>query len=751
MGIVMCLHRCWIRRVGSAWLVLFAVTLAASASPQGTPPEGAVAAAPADVQLKVETTDGQTTFHIGEVIPLVLSFTSSSLKTYQIDMASYDRSGRLGYEVYAVEPKAGWDDPLKLYFSSRGGWIGGGLRGIDTLSAEPTVIRRELNEWVRFTRPGEYQTKVSSWRVGRLNGPRQPPFLLQGTVITLNIVEATPEWQQQTLERAVAVLNNPGPAGTTAQEKRTEAIKTLRYLGTKAAGVELARHLNEPELVTDSMLGIAGSPAREAIAVEMRTMLADPDFAVSGWFLNTMSVAALPADPAGDVRAQREALETRSRTELAAALSAKRNEALAVSATTIVEDAASHSRTLPPDLKKKTSEALAATFEKLPVQQQAEVLQYRWDALDAQTMLPVLRKVAQRYKDYEDLRTMEAYQSNGASAAALAHWYELELAVARPAVIEEILRPKPRFNASALGMLPDKELPEVGQPLAESLRETEDYHVAGNIASLIHRYADASVVPQVTAYLDERLDKLACEVQEPLLAYLLKQDPAAARPLLEKSLAPRGDDRSWCYKSMFTGLSKLQNSPLLEELAILALEHPDAVVVAQAAGYLKDHGSAAAEEPLLNRFAAWSKQWRGRESELDTTTGQSLEMMQSSSAGWQLMEAVALGQGWLADQATLQRLAALSVGPRQRQAAELYLSASEARPVRIQATGSDTITLDIAQYQGLSLEAAKNKLKQFPRGTRFVWNGSGDGADRAFGELSKIATAAGMEIVRAQQ
>jgi hypothetical protein len=125
--------------------------------------------------------------------------------------------------------------------------------------------------------------------------------------------------------------------------------------------------------------------------------------------------------------------------------------------------------------------------------------------------------------------------------------------------------------------------------------------------------------------------------------------------------------------------------------------------------------------------------------------------LQASSAGWQLMESVALGQGWLADQATLQRLAALSVGPRQRQAAELYLSASEARPVRIEATGSDTITLDIARYQRLSLDAAKEKLKQFPRGTRFVWNGNGDGADRAFAELSKIATTAGMEIVRAQQ
>jgi len=750
MRIVMRLHRCWDRRSRSACLVLLAGLLSAQASPQGTPPEDAAAAAPPDVQLKVETKGGQTTFHIGEVIPLVLSFTSSSPKTYQIDMASYDRSGRLGMESFAVEPKTGWDDPLKLYYSAWGGWMGGGLRGSDQLKSEPIVIRRELNEWVRFTQPGEYRVRVSSDRVRRLNGPRQPPLILQGNEITVTIVEATPEWQQQTLERATAVVNGPPPAGRSDSDRRNDAMKALRYLGTKTAGIELARHLNEPELVADSMLGIAGSPVRQEIGAEMRTMLAAPDFPVSGPFLNTMSFSGLPADPAGDIPAQREGLHARSRAELAAVLSSKRSEALAVSATTIVEEAAIYSRALPPEVKKKASEALDATFEKLPVQKQAEVLQDRWNALDARTMLPVLRRVAQRYTDYADLRQTDAYWSIGASAAALAHWYELDSAEARKTVIEEILRPKPRYNASVLGMLPDRELPEAGSPLVERLRETEDFHVAGNIASLIHRYADGSVEPQVIAFLDERLDKLACEVQDPLLAYLLKQDPAAARPLLTKSLAPRGDDRAWCFKDMFTSLGKLQNSPLLQELAIPALEHPDGRVVAQAATYLKDHGSAAAEGPLLDRFAAWSKQWRGREPEPDSVPGQSQETWQSWSVGSSLMDAVALGQGWLADPATLQRLAALSVGSQQRQQADQYLSAWETRPWRIQVLTVDPVKLSILKYEELSLDAAKEKLKQFPRGTRFVWTDTVEGADRAFAELSKIAMATGMEIVRAQ-
>lgn len=174
-------------------------------------------------------------------------------------------------------------------------------------------------------------------------------------------------------------------------------------------------------------------------------------------------------------------------------------------------------------------------------------------------------------------------------------------------------------------------------------------------------------------------------------------------------------------------------------------------VVSDAAMYLKDYGSAAAEGPLLNCFAAWCKQWRGREPELEFGPDKRMKTLNDSMTGLRLMEAVAMGQGWLADKATLQRLVALSIGPQQRLQAEQYLNAWEARPWRIQASGGDPLMISIAQYLTHSLEAAKDKLQQFPRGSRIVWHANGEEAERAFAEIAKTAKAAGIEIVLGQQ
>jgi hypothetical protein len=108
---------------------------------------------PSDVQLTIKVRDNQLTFHLGEVIPLELAFTSNSRDRYQLDMASYDRSGRLNEDKFVVEPSNGWDDPLDLYYRSYLGFIGGGLRGSKVLNSEPAIISLELNEWVRFKAP----------------------------------------------------------------------------------------------------------------------------------------------------------------------------------------------------------------------------------------------------------------------------------------------------------------------------------------------------------------------------------------------------------------------------------------------------------------------------------------------------------------------------------------------------------------------------------------------------------------------
>jgi hypothetical protein len=50
----------------------------------------------------------------GEIIPLVLSFTSTVYKRYHT--SKYDRSGRLDTEIYCLEPQA--RGPLAGYFST---------------------------------------------------------------------------------------------------------------------------------------------------------------------------------------------------------------------------------------------------------------------------------------------------------------------------------------------------------------------------------------------------------------------------------------------------------------------------------------------------------------------------------------------------------------------------------------------------------------------------------------------------------
>jgi hypothetical protein len=75
--------------------------------------------------LRVRTHGDQSTFHIGEVVPLELAFTNTSGEGYQLDTASYDRSGRLNEEKFVVEPGAGWDDPLALYYRSYQAFIMG--------------------------------------------------------------------------------------------------------------------------------------------------------------------------------------------------------------------------------------------------------------------------------------------------------------------------------------------------------------------------------------------------------------------------------------------------------------------------------------------------------------------------------------------------------------------------------------------------------------------------------------------------
>src|SRR5215471_18822667 len=136
-------------------LLLFVSTAVVRVSAQSEPPVDP------RIVLEVSIASDQKEFRIGETIPLKLAFSSNVKDRYQINMAQYDRSGRMNYEQFDVSPAESAVDPLPTYNGSMGG-----LTNFKYLVPEPWTIKLNLNEWVRFTQPGEYRIAVSSSRVG---------------------------------------------------------------------------------------------------------------------------------------------------------------------------------------------------------------------------------------------------------------------------------------------------------------------------------------------------------------------------------------------------------------------------------------------------------------------------------------------------------------------------------------------------------------------------------------------------------
>src|SRR5258705_2898297 len=197
------------------------------------------------IVLEVSIATGQRTFHIGETIPLQLAFSSSVKDCYQVNMAHYDRSGRMNYERFSVSPAEGAVDPLPTYTGSMGG-----LTNFKYLTSEPWMIKLNLNEWVRFTQPGEYRIVVSSGRVG-VRDPSNTfgtsSVIAHSNEVTLKIISADAAWQKQVLREAVAAMNAPAAANSQQMEQytasRPHALDTPRFLGSADAAREVAKRM----------------------------------------------------------------------------------------------------------------------------------------------------------------------------------------------------------------------------------------------------------------------------------------------------------------------------------------------------------------------------------------------------------------------------------------------------------------------------------------------------------------------------
>jgi hypothetical protein len=140
---------------------------------------------------------------------------------------------------------------LREYFAF-GGLIMGGLTNFQFLGAEPVTIKLVMNEWVSFERPGAYRVKVSSSRVNEDGNIA----IITSNEIELEVLPADTEWQQRELQRVVQALDHPR-IESAARGSVGDPLVALRYLGTEAAALELARRLGAGDTNADfqCMLG----------------------------------------------------------------------------------------------------------------------------------------------------------------------------------------------------------------------------------------------------------------------------------------------------------------------------------------------------------------------------------------------------------------------------------------------------------------------------------------------------------------
>lgn len=291
--------------------------------------------APSDVKLRIRTLGGRSVFQIGEMIELELLFTSSAPKKYLVTSFNPPRPHSL--DRVAISPLSGWDDPIGDFFRFCSFFLEGGLMGTQSLSAKPTIIRLTLNDWVRFKDPGEYQFTVQSDRAGTRSAMRS--FILNSNRLSITIIPANPQWQEQTLRNAVKVLDDTGSFADLTGDRwraRWQATDTLRFLGTVGAAHEMARWLNSGDLTSSGsfLVGLAISPEREVALDEMKALLVDPKFPVYEPDICAMSLLALGPDRTAQTSVEQKTLQDRFRDELRSALKNKQGRALEVSTAT---------------------------------------------------------------------------------------------------------------------------------------------------------------------------------------------------------------------------------------------------------------------------------------------------------------------------------------------------------------------------------------------------------------------------------
>jgi hypothetical protein len=711
---------------------------------------------PADLKMELRSATGSNRFQLGEVIPVEVLISSSAPNRY-LEPCKMFWEGCFGYPQCRFEtrwsldvtPGTGWTDI---------GWHGCGAMSGPTfevkssdLTMEPEKYAYTLTNRFRFDSPGMYTVRLSL-TVGlddetnqlrtRENPTAKHDSVSKMAEMVLEIVPAGDAWKTTALAQGMTAwtanpppyVNPPSPEFLKYQQDKN----TFCNLGTPEAAVAFVGLLSRG-IDTRHCLDI--NPNKEAAQTEMRRLLVDPNVGVRAIYFGeyTKLMSSTEGAPgAGSAVSPQVANDVRDK--LFASLPKKTPEAMIVSLETVLRNPMSGYWIRPGseyDLREPYSPEViamtAANFDRLSKETQAALLDREWNHVRSSLMLPVVRR--------------EADKGNG---QALLDWQELDPVPATSFMRAEVLRSAPRFSSLYI-RLPDESLPAQEQQMATNFVALSTPRELIAEATLLHRFATRATLPGVLPFIDQHLAQWPCEVQIPVLAYLLKVSPDDARPRVEQVL--KTTRPGYCPQGAFlSSLGFMQTNPVLEVLAVRQLEDRSPLAD-DAAEYLRKFGSAAMKPVVWEQLSRWHKKYVESGAELRMKNGASTQddypLYQLDS---RLREAYVNAHGWtlspedvsnlsnvLGDKKTAEQLACtfscgsqLSVGP---EPGNYYVYGRVKDPVYPPANRVDYLTTtepyqyQINQYGCRDLKDLEQKLLQFPAGSKFSFAHTGSGQD----------------------
>jgi hypothetical protein len=602
---------------------------------------------------------------------------------------------------------------------------------------KPFTVEQILSSRFRMDTPGKYRISVTSTRLGPA---------VTSNAVEMEIAPADPAWQKSELDRALALIRLRTETG------RVEGCRVLRYLGTDASAVTIAKRyadLAPCVSIANVEAAVISAPNRMAVLEELQAGIAAPDRAISSNYLRTIAIVSLyqehsdwhprlqlsteseeaklragPTESSGLWR-ERGAPPNREiffAKELAAALPKKAPETRAESLETLLYLA----RTLgyieiPAEIMNAAKDESAANVRSFPPGDQNCVLRHLWPEIKSPAMIPALKAAVEA----GFLPTSDWPQS-----IALRRLYELSSEDARPYILRELRSEYPHIEISVLGLLPEKELRELDQLLLSRVEKSQGNGDRVTATALIQRYASAAIAKDLRPFMSKNIGKMECESATNLAAYFLRVAPDDGHEMLQEAM--QAQERLSCRDTLLQRLATIRMSPEVEQAAIAALNDSDPAVVREAWNVLGEYGSADSKAAILRAFRQWHQHWDGRGKDLDTP-GNARRQIDG-----EYFRAVAFAQGRLRseqDPETLRDLCLTQSCSQVANSARIERSQKYVMVAVIEPVGAEIADRFMP---GGTIERLEQKMAEYPRGTLFQIDARSRGYDavqRFFNEL----------------